>query len=660
MTYWHMQLYPGDRRSEFPPELIKEILIEKKCIGLGDWEGKKDQISPFINEMKKGDIVLIRDGGSPIALVQITGDHEYKDSIQHNFDWFENRRNVKVLDFYEGNIAFPQTRGTLQALRDTNTTSWRFIDNWYNGIKGNVEMKEIIKLLKTNKNLILTGAPGTGKTFLAKQIAESIIQENSGSQQTPLEILKKAIDSFQPDLKAREENENLLKLFLKQFPKEKIPSLTLDEYCTGKGDRNNFCWWMETGLYQLGSYAPAQRGALVYGIFYSKEFESYRKREIFNDTGDDETLNKITVSISNALEDNEKAKKEIMNKYYDAGFLLKILSSYKITEFIPIHSLSHINNIITLFSIPIPDKSDQIDKSKAIFDFYKEMVKENDITTYEFMGILYDTFNIKEGETKNEIEQIVLRGEYEFVQFHPSYDYTDFVEGLRPVRNENNNDIGFELKNGIFKEFCKKAKNNPNKNYVFIIDEINRGEISKIFGELFFSIDPGYRGDKGKVKTQYSNMQTEDTLFSDIDEDYFYVPKNVYIIGTMNDIDRSVESFDFAMRRRFVWREITAKDSQKMLISEDNQKNDIIKKHQKEIEDRMDSINKLISEMDGLGPHYQIGAAYFLRIKEYPEEPFRNLWELHLEPLLREYLRGMQGAETMLSDLRKAYDSYEG
>ena len=99
------------------------------------------------------------------------------------------------------------------------------------------------------------------------------------------------------------------------------------------------------------------------------------------------------------------------------------------------------------------------------------------------------------------------------------------------------------------------------KNYVFIIDEINRGEISKIFGELFFSIDPGYRGVAGTVQTQYQNL-IED---GDIYENGFYVPENVYIIGTMNDIDRSVDSMDFAMRRRFAWKEIKSNDRLEML-----------------------------------------------------------------------------------------------
>ncbi len=137
--------------------------------------------------------------------------------------------------------------------------------------------------------------------------------------------------------------------------------------------------------------------------------------------------------------------------------------------------------------------------------------------------------------------------QFGFVQFHPSYDYTDFVEGLRPNYNATvNSNLSFVLQYGTFKEFCRKAaisfNKNENKKFVFIIDEINRGEISKIFGELFFSIDPGYRGNNGIVKTQYHNLQPQD-----IDgaanpfHDGFYIPDNVYIIGTMNDIDRSVE-----------------------------------------------------------------------------------------------------------------------
>ncbi|MBQ9473253.1 MAG: AAA family ATPase [Bacteroidales bacterium] len=165
--------------------------------------------------------------------------------------------------------------------------------------------------------------------------------------------------------------------------------------------------------------------------------------------------------------------------------------------------------------------------------------------------------------------------QYKFVQFHPSYDYTDFVEGLRPQESGNS----FVRCDGAFKEFCMHAANAETKDlemdekdkrkFVFVIDEINRGEISKIFGELFFSIDPGYRGEKDKdgfsnrVDTQYQNLVPPKDVF----KAGFYVPNNVYVIGTMNDIDRSVESMDFAFRRRFAFHEVTAADSEAMIYA---------------------------------------------------------------------------------------------
>ena len=180
------------------------------------------------------------------------------------------------------------------------------------------------------------------------------------------------------------------------------------------------------------------------------------------------------------------------------------------------------------------------------------------------------------------------------------------------------------------------------KPFVFIIDEINRGEISKIFGELFFSIDPGYRGEKGRVDTQYQNMVEDGDVF----KKGFYVPDNVYIIGTMNDIDRSVESMDFAMRRRFAWVEISADESMHILDGMANEK---------QLKDRMHNMNAAILKVNGLGKAYQIGAAYFLKYKQYNN--FELLWTYHLEGLLREYLRGNPNADAELEKLKKAYDN---
>lgn len=338
----------------------------------------------------------------------------------------------------------------------------------------------------------------------------------------------------------------------------------------------------------------------------------------------------------------------------------------------------------------------------------------------------------------SEEEKKQVESQTGFVQFHPSYDYTDFVEGLRPTDKDGNGNVGFERRDGVFKKFCAKALeipkdeidkffcedheldvkgekkcfkvkinensftiidtekkynnfsgnkdefsnycNNPyslatnkvvqkliydkiramiinRKNFVFIIDEINRGEVAKIFGELFYCVDPGYRGKEGKINTQYQNLIKENNIFYS----GFFIPENVYIIGTMNDIDRSVESMDFAFRRRFTWAEVKAKDTQYMLDAElDAVLADEAKR-------RMDNLNAAIWSWDenkkeskgigGLNEAYHIGASYFLKLKNYDgnqDERFKNLWEYHIKGILQEYLRG--NPDGKLDDLKAAYD----
>jgi 5-methylcytosine-specific restriction protein B len=250
--------------------------------------------------------------------------------------------------------------------------------------------------------------------------------------------------------------------------------------------------------------------------------------------------------------------------------------------------------------------------------------------------------NIIKEKNLNEDDRKKYKARCCFVQFHPSYDYTDFVEGLRPTlpddnkNKDDNKNIGFKLKPGIFMRFCEKAKKDVKNPYIFIIDEINRGEISKIFGELFFSVDPDYRGENGGVKTQYS------TMHEDKGEEDFYVPENVYIIGTMNDIDRSVESFDFAMRRRFTFIEITAAKSAEYM------------KIQGEPKERMDRLNAAIEHVGDLNSSYHIGASYFLKCQK---GDYDDLWKYHIEPLLKEYLRGMPKSDDELEKLRNAYNN---
>lgn len=267
------------------------------------------------------------------------------------------------------------------------------------------------------------------------------------------------------------------------------------------------------------------------------------------------------------------------------------------------------------------------------------------------------------------------------IQFHPSYDYTDFMEGLRPVKKKGISEIGFERKDGVFKTICKRALgvvvdkdgNNVyinnivsdniesqfiypsddksiipnNNNYVLIIDEINRGEISKILGEGMFSIDPGYAGKSEKrIDTQYQNLIEDE---NDPFKDGFYRPENVFIIGTMNDIDRGVESMDLAMRRRFLFKEVKATDTQDEILSQ------IDDKDRKVAKKAMDELNKAIRNQDGLFEDYCIGASYFLKLDEKDENKWTTLWNNHLKGLLKEYLRGMEGNDEKFMLLYDAY-----
>ena len=199
----------------------------------------------------------------------------------------------------------------------------------------------------------------------------------------------------------------------------------------------------------------------------------------------------------------------------------------------------------------------------------------------------------------------------------------------------------------IYKEIVKRkkkmskavAKVEELKKYIFIIDEINRGEISKIFGELFFAIDPGYRGRAGEISTQYAN------LHSDPDEKFF-IPENVYIIGTMNDIDRSVDSFDFAMRRRFRFVELRADERLEMLAALEDEELEA------EAIRRMTALNKEIASVEDLNENYQIGASYFLKLKTLN---FDQLWTDYLKPLLQEYIQGMYDEAGLMSRFAKAY-----
>ena len=202
------------------------------------------------------------------------------------------------------------------------------------------------------------------------------------------------------------------------------------------------------------------------------------------------------------------------------------------------------------------------------------------------------------------------------VQFHQSYSYEDFIMGFRPSKE------GFELKYGSFYEFCKLAEEDSENDYFFIIDEINRGNLSKIFGELFMLIEADKRGDKNKIRLVYSN-------------ELFFIPKNVYIIGLMNTADRSLAMIDYALRRRFAFFDLKPGFTSKGFGQyQENLSNESFDKLVKVI----DELNHEIADDESLGEGFQIGHSFLCNIDaDEVDDKLPYIINYELIPLLKEY-----------------------
>ena len=211
----------------------------------------------------------------------------------------------------------------------------------------------------------------------------------------------------------------------------------------------------------------------------------------------------------------------------------------------------------------------------------------------------------------------------EMVQFHQSYAYEDFVQGWRPTETG-----GFTLRNGVFFEFCKRAGESPSTPFVFIIDEINRGNLSRIFGELLMLIEADKRGSEYEIPLTYSGTGER-----------FSVPDNVHVLGLMNTADRSLAMVDYALRRRFAFETLQPAyrtEAFRKYLTEAGVDESLVDR----IDDSISTINERIREDKDLGPGFRIGHSYFVPSgnEDSPDERwFRMIVETQIEPLLREY-----------------------
>jgi len=280
--------------------------------------------------------------------------------------------------------------------------------------------------------------------------------------------------------------------------------------------------------------------------------------------------------------------------------------------------------------------------------------------TYESMEVVKDLLDIDKKLDDKTIEDKYLfskgdtsrndTGFYDIVQFHPNYTYQDFIGGISPDYNKEKEEVSYFLREGKFKKFCDTASNNPKKYFIFIIDEINRAELSAVFGELLFALE--YRG-------------------KSIDIPYFgnfTIPKNVYIIGTMNNVDKSLVTFDLALRRRFGFFKLMPKLAVINNVLSETVEQESLEKYF----NKCKNLNENIKTKLDLGADYQIGQAYFLKIRDFlNQEKIKNnelqiitsfelekLWIYNIEPLLEEYLGMIVEEEGIESKLKELKDNF--
>ncbi|ELT9260011.1 AAA family ATPase [Campylobacter coli] len=485
----------------------------------------------------------------------------------------------------------------------------------------------------------------TFKQWWDKSINSARMQGNATNL---LKDEKKLVDNLKIIKKAADESENLTKLFekLKEVEGMKATARELAYFLQFNKDKDKF---------------PLANDAMINIAKYIFEILKENPKEYNSD-------NKCKEEVYFNFVLNElKIKENSYNfpKYYILDQFLNLIDKIKKSDLA----------LITKEGLAENDESKDIKQSvyyklyQAAYDFAnlcgKADIKSNDLEGFKkllkthkniiFHGIpgtgkTYTIVNNIKNIIKNENQMLIT-------QFHPSFSYEDFIEGIKPAGIENGQ-LKLELKNGIFREFCDKAKEEEkgfleklekgnfnealsDHGYFFIADEINRAELSRVFGELLYALE--YRGEKGKIKTQYASMRN--------DED-FYVPENVFFLGTMNDLDKSIDSFDLALRRRFIWQE--------MECDYNVIRDEIYAKNIEEYAQTCENLNSKIRK--DIGEKYQLGHSYFLKI-EFKDDEIKNndmkkLFSNRFEALLKEYLRSEyseKDIQTSLDKLKKLF-----
>lgn len=628
-NFWHMQMHQGVLHSGIEVKILKE----KAMIGMGHWEEDIDQQASFEKVMKEGDIVAVKSGGQLVALVEVIGPYKYSDDVGE-LDWFNRRRKVRVLDWYKPEYDFyVAPRGTLTRCNSNgDAASTKSILKWYNLIQSGKMKNQAIELLKYKKQIILQGPPGTGKTKLAKEITKDLCKIREFS---PLHMK----DVFKPGLRISSSSGRTEYIIQSVTDKHVVVKLTSSEEqypipFSGIVQAFESKQW-DGGL---KNNQDSYRAALAKYLFENQEIGESGKFKLIQfhpAYSYDDFVRGIVADTTNGV-----VSYRSINKVF-GELAAKAWQNYQDSKKTPeqLSEEQKVDQYIDLFRDYLEDEIES--KSGKLF--------LEGTTTYLFQvdedAVRYtgDNWKLITGQRLlfSDIKKLYLSG----VNTRQEVKATPNISGL----GKHHSSYFLRVLN-LFKDFVKgktvsvpESKSVSEKNYVLIIDEINRANLPSVLGELIYGLE--YRG------------ESVDSIYEVDGSRSLVIPPNLYIIGTMNTADRSVGHIDYAIRRRFAFVDV--------LPSIEPIKNELGKHYFEKVSklfvsnyEEVISSKALPKKASCLSADFDpeqvwIGHSYFITDKEEElgNAEIRTKMKYEVLPLIKEYVKdGILNSEQGSSD----------
>ena len=512
MIYWHIQMHlPAGRQSDLKIDPRKMLQLERPVIGSAIWDdAQSKQFQGENNGLKVNDVILVREGQRPIALCKVESDVFPDDNLSTLFH-HNVFRYVSILQWVDSEEPFPQPQGTLERLINSSTASWKYINTLYTKILSQLELSEILGILKVKPQIILQGPPGTGKTYQAKKIAEALTA-NGGT----------------------------IKLI--QFH----PAYSYEDFVRGIIAKPN------EGQIE---YIVENR---VLADFASKAHKNYLDSQ----------------------KDAEEISREVWVRKIFEDFKDDLITKIEAQNGIELTSAVSITSVEDdAFRYTGQWKSSQRMKYDDIIELYlNHIIERQNIVKYEKISALAKT--------------------------HATY-FKHVLDKFRAFASK----YTFP-QNEVVRE--------PLRNYVLIIDEINRANLPAVLGELIYALE--YRG------------ETVDSMYKLEGDNRLVLPPNLFIIGTMNTADRSVGDIDYAIRRGFAFVDVFPS----VVVLDEVIKHDVLKSKAKMLFEAVGALFTEFLATDFDSKDVRLGHSFFLADSE---ESLRLKLSYEIKPILREYVK---------------------